>query len=83
MSNTHTMELILKKFPIQENAEWSIHLSQAEDTVQEEPFPEFMKWLEETGSSWELLAAQGTSSKSGGRSNFFGGQDGGDGDSSC
>ena len=43
MSNTHTKELILKKFPIQENVEWSKIHSKAEDTVKEKPFPEFIK----------------------------------------
>ena len=43
LPNIHTMELILKKFPIQENVEWSKHLSKVEEAVKEKPFPEFMK----------------------------------------
>ena len=82
--NTHTIELILRKFLIQENVKWSEHLAKAGDTIQEEPFPEFMRWWEEAGASWELLAAQGTGSKPGGKSNFFGGQErGSQGDYSC
>ena len=40
MSNTQSMELILRKFPIQGNVDWSKHISEAVDAVQEEPFPE-------------------------------------------
>ena len=45
-----------------------------------------MKWLKKNGSSWDLLAAQGTGAKSGGgnRNNYLGGQvGGGQGDNSC
>ena len=79
MSNSHTMEIILKKFLLQENVKWSEHLAEMDARVREKPFLEFMKWLDKAGSSWELLAAQGTGAKSGSgsRSSYFGGQDGG------
>ena len=38
MSNTHTMDLILKKFLSQESVEWSKDLSKAKDAVKEKPF---------------------------------------------
>ena len=66
ISNTHTLEFILKKFLIQENVKWNEHLVKTEGTVKEKPFPEFMKWLGKAGVSWDLLAAQGTRFKSGG-----------------
>lgn len=84
-ADTHTMELILKKFPIQENIDWSKLLSKAEDTVKEKQFSKFMRWLEEAGASWKLLAAQGTGASSGGMDSLFGGHETGhgQGDNSC
>ena len=63
---------------------WSEHLENMKDTSKERKFPNFMKWLEESGALWELLAAQSTGAKPVGRSNFYGGREGGgQGDSSC
>ena len=79
MSNTSSMEFILKKFPIQENIEWSKHLSKSDPSIQEQSFDEIIKWLNGTEKAWELLAATGTGVtgvKSGGRGNFFVGSDG-------
>jgi hypothetical protein len=53
------MQFILRKFPIQENVEWQKFLSEQSDEVQSQPFPEFMKWLEKAGVSWEKLVAAG------------------------
>ena len=39
---------------------WSEHLENMKDTSKERKFPDFMKWLEESGALWELLAAQST-----------------------
>ena len=76
MSNRHMMEIILKKFPIQENVDWSKHLAKMANSVKEKLFPEFMKWLEEARASWELLAAQGSGTESmssgGGKGSFYG-----------
>ena len=60
MSNSHTMDFILKKFPVEERVEWSKHLARVKDTSKERKVPDFMKWLEESGALWELLAAQST-----------------------
>ena len=56
VSNQHSMELILKKFPIQENLEWKKHLAKTSSDTGEKHFPEFMVWLEEVGHSWEMMA---------------------------
>ena len=47
MSNMHTMQIISKKFPIQENVEWSKHLAKTEDAVKEKLLPELMRWFRE------------------------------------
>ena len=60
MSNRHTRDLTMKKFPIQEKVKWSEHLNKMKDASKERKFPEFIKWLEESGALWELLAAQST-----------------------
>ena len=88
MSNTASMEFILKKFPIQENVEWNKHLAKTDALIQEKPFPEFMNWLDEVGASWEFLASSGTGSKpkSDGRGAYFGdyqGEPSGERDNSC
>ena len=77
MSNSQTMDFILKKFPIQEKVKWSEHLYKMKDAFKERKFPEFIKWLEESGALWELLAAQSKGARPGGRSNFYGGREGG------
>ena len=63
MSNTAAMGVLIRKFPIHEAVEWQKFLSQQEKTEQNNPFPWFIKWLEQAGSSWELLAASGTGVK--------------------
>ena len=63
MSNTAAMGVLIRKFPIQEAVEWQKFLSRQPKTAQSRPFPSFIKWLEEAGSSWELLAASGTGIK--------------------
>lgn len=77
------MELILKKFAIQENVEWSKHLSKAEDAVQEEPFPEFMKWLQRDRIIMGAVGSSENQFQGKGKGNYFGRQDGSGGDNSC
>ena len=43
------MEFIQRKFPIQENVEWSKHLAETENAVKEKLFPKFMRGLEKAG----------------------------------
>ena len=64
MSNTAAMGVLVRKFPIQEAVKWQEFLAKQDKAEQDKPFPAFMKWLEEAGASWELLAASGTGSKS-------------------
>ena len=54
---------IIRKLPIQEAVEWQKFLSKKSKADQNKPFPSFLNWLEEAGSSWELLAASGTGTK--------------------
>ena len=63
MSNSATMGVLLKKFPIQEAVDYQKYLSEQEKADQCRPFPFFIKWLEKAGASWELLAASGTGIK--------------------
>ena len=63
MSNTAAMGVLVRKLPIQEAVEWQRYLAKQDKTVQAKPFPTFMKWLEEEGASWELMAASGTGVK--------------------
>ena len=63
MSNTAAMGVLIRKFPIQEAVEWQKFLSKQDKAEQSRPFPAFIRWLEDAGSSWELLAASGTGIK--------------------
>ena len=63
MSNTAAMGVIVRKLPIQEAVEWQRYLAKQDKAVQAKPFAVFMKWLEEEGASWELMAASGTGVK--------------------
>ena len=63
MSNTAAMGVLVRKLPIQEDVEWQRYLAKQDKTVQAKPFSAFMKWLEEAGASWELMAASGTGVK--------------------
>ena len=63
MSNTAAMGVLIRKFPILEAVEWQKYLSTQDKPSQNKPFPSFIKWLNEAGSSWELLAASGTGIK--------------------
>ena len=56
MSNSHTIEFILKKFPIQENVEWSKRLTKTEDAMNEKLFPEF----EMVRRGWNLVGITGS-----------------------
>ena len=53
------MDLILKKFPIQENIKWNKHQANVNEHIQEQPFGEFIKRLQTAIKSWEMLAAVG------------------------
>ena len=63
MSNTAAMGVLIRKFPIMEAVEWQKFLSRQDKAAQNKPFPSFIKWLNEAGASWELLAASGTGIK--------------------
>ena len=73
MSNTAAMGVLVRKLPIQEAVEWQRYLAKQDKTVQAKPFSAFMKWLEEAGASWELMAVQGIGSKSssGGKGSLY------------
>jgi len=57
------MGVLIRKFPINEAVEWQKFLADQEKSEQNSPFPAFVRWLEKSGVSWELLAASGTGSK--------------------
>ena len=63
MSNTAALSVLVRKLPIQEAVEWQRYLAKKDRTIQAKPFPVFLSWLEEAGSSWELMAASGTGVK--------------------
>ena len=63
LSNTGAMQSLLRKLPIQENVKWQEHLAGKDAGTQSKPFPEFMVWLESSGSYWERLAACGAGRK--------------------
>ena len=62
-SNTAALSVLVQKLPIQEAVEWQRYLAKQDWETQAKPFPSFMSWLEEAGSSWELMAASGTGLK--------------------
>ena len=62
-SNTAALSVLVRKLPIQEAVEWQRYLAKQDRETQAKPFPSFMSWLEEAGSSWELMAASGTGLK--------------------
>ena len=63
MSTTTALAVLVRKFPIQEVVKWKEYLAKQDAEAQVRPFPSFMKWLEEAGTSWELLAAANTGAR--------------------
>ena len=71
LSNTSTMNNILKKFPRLVSEEWCKHLSKQSESVQLRPFPEFMVWLISQKDTWERMSAIDSVAKKGGAGAYF------------
>ena len=64
MSTTTALPVLVRKFPIQEVVKWKEYLATQDAEALVRPFPSFMKWLEEAGTSTELLTAANTGVRS-------------------
>ena len=64
LSNTTTMSEIVRKFPRSVAEKWNEYLSLQEDSVQVQPFVEFVSWLETQRNMWGRMEAIEIPSKS-------------------